>query len=190
MDDADSTSAEPPSQGGEASTLSIDVVDDRGALARQARLWLADRARAALAPLGVAGEVRARIVDDAAMTAAHQRWSGVPGTTDVLTFDLREDPGDPLDVDLLVCIDEAARQAEARALPPERELLLYLIHGVLHCLGHDDHDEAQAARMHAEEDRLLEAAGIGATFTVAPSHPMPEREGRVAPAGSQARDTH
>ncbi|HZW09206.1 MAG TPA: rRNA maturation RNase YbeY [Phycisphaerales bacterium] len=157
------------------------MTDDR------TRRWVAERARAALAPLGCAGEVRARIVADAEMAEAHERWSGVPGTTDVLTFDLREAEDDPLDVDLLICVDEALRQAGARGIPAERELLLYLIHGVLHCLGYDDHDEPGAARMHAEEDRLLEAAGIGATFAVAPSQGMPQREGRVAPAGSRAR---
>ncbi|VAX42159.1 hypothetical protein MNBD_PLANCTO03-1432, partial [hydrothermal vent metagenome] len=74
--------------------------------------------------------------------------------------------GQPLDVDLLLCVDEARRQAEARGFTIERELLLYLVHGVLHCLGYDDHTEADAARMHAEEDRLLEAAGVGATYAL------------------------
>ncbi|MBK7403518.1 MAG: rRNA maturation RNase YbeY [Phycisphaerales bacterium] len=149
---------------------------------------MAQRARDALAPLALAGEIRARLVDDQAMAAAHARWSGVPGTTDVLTFDLRDTAEGPLDVDLLLCTDEAARQAAPRGHTVAREILLYLIHGVLHCLGYDDHDEADAARMHAEEDRLLDAAGIGATY--APPHPMPEPEGRVAPTGSPARDTN
>lgn len=159
------------------------MTDDR------ARRWVAERAGLALRPLGCSGEVRVRVVADAEMAEAHERWSGVPGTTDVLTFDLREGGKGPLDVDLLVCADEAARQARARGIPAERELLLYVIHGVLHCLGYDDHDEPGAARMHAQEDRLLEAAGIGATYAVAPSHGMPQREGRVAPARSRARGT-
>jgi probable rRNA maturation factor len=89
-----------------------------------------------------------------------------------------------LDVDLLVCADEAGRQAELRGFTVERELLLYIVHGVLHCLGFDDHNETDSARMHAEEDRLLAAAGVGATY--APAEPM--GEGRVAPAGARARD--
>src|SRR6185369_8183115 len=96
-----------------------------------------------------------RVVGDEEMAAAHQRFSGVAGTTDVLTFDLTE-AGGALDVDLLVCFDEASRQAASRGHGVERELLLYVVHGVLHCLGHDDHEEAAAARMHAEEDRVLE----------------------------------
>lgn len=124
--------------------------------------WLAARASEALRVLGVRGEVRVRILDDAAMAEAHLRYSGIPGTTDVLTFDLAE--GEGLDVDILVCRDEAARQATRRGHGIDRELLLYTIHGILHCLGHDDHDEAAAGRMHAEEDRILEAIGVGRTF--------------------------
>lgn len=47
---------------------------------------------------------------------------------------------------------------------PDDEMTLYVLHGVLHCLGHDDTDEDSFARMHAEEDRLLTAAGLGALF--------------------------
>ena len=38
------------------------------------------------------------------------------------------------------------------------------LHGVLHCTGFDDRDAAGAAAMHAEEDRILGAIGVGATF--------------------------
>jgi len=106
------------------------------------------------------------VVGDEEMAAAHARHSGVPGTTDVLTFDLREDPDGPLDADVMVCADEAERQAAARGHAVEREVLLYAVHAVLHCLGEDDRDEASAARMHAREDEVLRAIGVGATFSV------------------------
>jgi probable rRNA maturation factor len=97
------------------------------------------------------------------MAAAHGRYVGIAGPTDVLTFDL-SDGASGLDADLLLGLGEARRQGAARGHAVERELLLYLVHGVLHCLGHDDHDEAGYARMHAEEDRVLGAIGVGATF--------------------------
>ena len=112
---------------------------------------------------GVAGEVRARLVADDEMSALHVRHTGVPGTTDVLTFDLAETPG-TLDVDLVLCVDEARRRAHEYGHDATRELALYLVHGVLHCLGHDDHDEAGYARMHTLEDELLTAAGVGRVF--------------------------
>jgi probable rRNA maturation factor len=104
-----------------------------------------------------------RIVADAEMARLHEKHTGVPGTTDVLTFD-NPAPGSPLDVDIAVCVDEAGRRAAELGHTVERELLLYAVHGLLHCLGFDDHDPGNGERMHAEEDRLLEAAGVGRTF--------------------------
>lgn len=158
--------------GGQGDGVEIEISDARRLLERAAHEWLRSHAAAAsgeLAANGAWGEVRVRIVDDAEMAAAHARHSGVEGTTDVLTFDLRTDRERGthpklLDADVLVCADEARRQAQTRGHAPERELLLYILHAMLHCLGHDDHDDEAFARMHAEEDRLLARIGVGATF--------------------------
>jgi probable rRNA maturation factor len=128
--------------------------------------------QAAAATLGLTGEIRVRLVDDAQMSAAHERYSRVAGTTDVLTFDLRDPEsaaGNPaaMDVDIYACVDEAGRQAAHRGHGVERELLLYILHGILHCLGEDDHDDAAYARMHAREDEVLEAIGVGRVFGAA-----------------------
>lgn len=123
------------------------------------------------------GEVRARVVDDREMAALHLRHSKIEGTTDVLTFDLRDDPADPslpLDADVVVCLDEAAREAAARGHAPERELLLYILHGALHCLGFDDHTDQGFDAMHRAEDELLAAAGVGPLFhTPESAHEQP-----------------
>lgn len=106
-----------------------------------------------------------RLVDDAAMVRLHEEHLDDPTTTDVLTFDLSEDAeGEAIEASIVLCVDEAARQAAERGHTVERELLLYALHGLLHCAGHDDHDPAAHARMHAEEDRLLMLIGVGATF--------------------------
>jgi len=135
---------------------------DRGAIVSAAE-WAA-------AELGLRGELRVRVVGDEEMALAHFTHCGVAGTTDVITMDLREPSGaaatdSELDADLLVCADEAARQAAARGISVEHELVLYVVHGMLHCLGMDDHDEAGYAAMHAREDRVLTAIGIGAVFS-------------------------
>lgn len=140
----------------------VEVAAHPGLIAAAAREWLERQATRAIAEIGARGEVRVRVMDDSVMAAAHVGFAGVEGTTDVLTFDLAD--GEDLDVDILVCVDEAARQGAARGHSVERELLLYIIHGVLHCRGHDDHDPVAAAKMHAEEDRILEALGVGATY--------------------------
>lgn len=154
----------------EGDIATLELIDGTGRMGRAPLLWLHTNAAGAIGALGLRGEVRVKIVGDDEMAAAHDRYSGVPGTTDVLTFDLRDEGADcdegggPLDTDLLVCLDEAGRRAAEIGHSVERELLLYILHGVLHCAGHDDTDEASAARMHAEEDRVLGAIGVGATY--------------------------
>ncbi len=103
------------------------------------------------------------IVDDARMQLLHQRWHGDPSTTDVLTFPMSRE-GEPIDADVACCLDEAERRAGRLGHDRARELVLYALHGLLHIAGHDDHDEESYARMHAEEDRLLELVGLGAVF--------------------------
>jgi rRNA maturation RNase YbeY len=168
--------------------VSIEVIDSTGRLKTVA--WLTDSIQKAVRHLGAAGEIRVRIVNDAAMAQAHEEFAGVPGTTDVLTFDLADpDLGPPapmdlehgklvpdkslyvLDTDILACIDVADRQSQvnppekSHLSPVEKELLLYVVHGVLHCLGMDDHDEAAAAAMHRVEDAVLTAIGVGPVYS-------------------------
>ncbi len=189
MDD-DESSAEPPSPHADAGTpdlginddsdttadaegLSIDILDPLELLGDQRTHALMQDAARVLGQLDATGQVRVKIVDDAQMALAHERYSQVSGTTDVLTFDLRTQPDDlsePLDTDLLVCYDQAARQCENYGHSVERELLLYIVHGVLHCLGYDDHTDADATAMHAREDALLIQAGFGPIYA-------PQRKG-------------
>lgn len=162
----------------------IELVDATRGLSRESLEWIASHASRALRALHTKGSVQARVVDDEEMARAHEEFLGVQGTTDVITFDLR-DPDEPvalglptpeslasraagvacpLETDLLICADEARRQAQRRGTTMEQELLLYILHGVLHCMGHDDHDEAAFAAMHAMEDAVLVQIGVGAVF--------------------------
>ncbi len=145
--------------------------------------WLAHRAMDAGRVLRAAGEVRVRVVGDAEMAAAHERYGGMPGTTDVLTFNLGDEPASPpptevdgslladydsnmfvFDSDILICHDEAQRQSGRLGHPIEAELLLYVVHGMLHCLGFGDDTEQAAQAMHRVEDWVLGRVGVGPVF--------------------------
>jgi probable rRNA maturation factor len=171
-------------------TLTIEVIDQTGRLKASALGWLTEQVEKAVRHLGALGEVRVRVIDDAEMAAAHEEFAGVAGTTDVLTFDLTDPETSPgpridlqqgrlesdgakygLDTDILACLAFAERQV-AYGDPEtggfdsvERELLLYVVHGVLHCLGMDDHDEDAAAAMHRVEDVVLTAIGVGPVYS-------------------------
>ncbi|HAI13691.1 MAG TPA: rRNA maturation RNase YbeY [Phycisphaerales bacterium] len=106
------------------------------------------------------------IVADEQMSQLHEQYMDITGTTDVLSFDLSDDPSSPeqIEGELILCIDEASRQAASREHETRLELLLYALHGMLHLMGFDDHDDDEYDRMHAREDELLIKAGFEALF--------------------------
>ncbi len=173
----------PPSTGTPTGSTPIEIhlVDASDALDPNELNDLRALTQRVLALLPNSGSVRIRVVNDDEMIEAHTRFCEIDTTTDVLTFDLAPcDSGfesKVLDIDLIICADEARRQATAYAHPIAHELTLYIVHGILHCLGYDDHDEEEYTRMHAREDELLNAAGIGAVFMPAPeNNPTPTQE--------------
>lgn len=96
------------------------------------------------------------VVDDATIAELHQRYLGDPSPTDVLSFDLRDDPaGDGLEGEIVVSAETAARQAKRLGLALDQEILRYVVHGVLHLLGYDDATAVQRRRMRRQEDRVL-----------------------------------
>lgn len=99
-------------------------------------------------------DVDVAVVGDREMAALNRRYHHVRGTTDVLSFNLAE-RGKPVEAQIVVCADEAVRQARRRAQSPQRELLLYVVHGLLHLLGYDDTTQAKARRMHARQEEFL-----------------------------------
>jgi len=85
-------------------------------------------------------------------TALHARHLDDPAPTDVMAF-----PYDEPDLfgEVLVNVDMAREQAHARGLEVLHEAELYVVHGLLHLLGHDDRDEASRVAMRAAERAVL-----------------------------------
>lgn len=98
------------------------------------------------------------LVDDAGLAAMHGEWLDDPTPTDVITFDLADDPTGPAG-ELYVSVECAGRVARERELDPQWELLLYVVHGTLHLCGFDDHEDDDRARMRAAEAAVLERLG-------------------------------
>ncbi|MCH2162760.1 MAG: rRNA maturation RNase YbeY [Phycisphaerales bacterium] len=143
----------------------IELIDASEACSSEDVAWLRDRIIRVMHLLVKEGRsiarVSVRVVGDEEMADAHLRYSGQGDTTDVLGFVAATSP---LEIDVLVCMDVATRHAEGGRHEPRAELLLYVVHGVLHALGFDDAEPEGFQRMHAEEDRLLEQVGVGAIF--------------------------
>lgn len=98
------------------------------------------------------------VVDDATIATLHKRYLNDDRATDVLAFDLRDDPDDAsIDGEIVVSAETARRQAVHLGLAEGEEVLRYVIHGALHLLGHRDKTTAQRRQMRIKEDRILAA---------------------------------
>jgi len=104
------------------------------------------------------------LTTDARIRALNRRWRQKNHATDVLSF-----PGGPPPPgwpgplvlgDVVISLDTARRQAKREGRTLSGELDRYLIHGLLHLLGHDHHAQGPAQRMAALEDRLLGTPGM------------------------------
>ena len=56
---------------------------------------------------------------------------------------------------MVICPAVAARNAAEHGVPLDDELALLVVHGLLHLLGLDHEDDAEAERMEALEQELL-----------------------------------
>jgi probable rRNA maturation factor len=106
-------------------------------------------------------ELSIAIVPDDEMAALNFEHRGVRSATDVLSFSLLEgehsDQRGTLLGDVVIGIETAARQARAAHRGLDEEVARLLIHGILHLLGWDHEQSAEAVRMRTEERRLWRA---------------------------------
>ena len=75
--------------------------------------------------------------------------------TDIITFDLRENPIDPIEGEIYISIERVAENAITAGVDFENEFIRVVSHGLLHLLGYKDKTEAQAKEMRQEEEACL-----------------------------------
>jgi probable rRNA maturation factor len=159
--------------------VSVDVfaADEQQAHPMEVSRW-AELARRVLEARGVKGEAEVSLlfVDEEAMAALNEQFLAKSGPTDVLSFPIDDEPGPSgrspdlggsgpgtsaeegtltLLGDVVVCPEVAARNALEHQVPFEDEVALLVVHGLLHLLGMDHEDDAEAERMEALEQQLL-----------------------------------
>lgn len=123
-------------------------------------------ARNVLAEVGIQrGEISIAIVDDARMHALNRQYLQHDYPTDVLSFVLEHDEvAKSLDGEIIASADYAAREAPRYGWTKDDELLLYVIHGCLHLVGHDDQTPEGLAAMRSAEAQHLAALGLKHRF--------------------------
>ena len=107
-------------------------------------------------------ELSLSLVRDPAVRKLKREYCGIDAATDVLSFPAGDFPGGGLRPlgDIVISLDTAKRNAKDFGNTLERELALYLAHGLLHLLGHDHQNSKAARKMERLERKLLGHAGM------------------------------
>lgn len=109
----------------------------------------------------VDAELSVRIVDlteGAELNAVYRRKEG---PTNVLSFPCEVPEGVPCQIlgDLVICAPVVEREAREQGKPLHMHWAHMVVHGVLHLLGHDHVETADAERMEALEIEILARLG-------------------------------
>ncbi len=124
--------------------------------------WQAFATKASRALQVAAGGVTVAFVSDRAMRELNRLWRGKRATTDVLSFpaeqaEFEKAEGSSLG-DIVISIEQAARQAKEHGLSFEDEMAQLILHGLLHLSGYDH--ETDHGEMNRLELRLRKRLGI------------------------------
>jgi probable rRNA maturation factor len=159
-------------------TIDVFAADEQQAHPMDVARWAA-LARQVLTDRKVKGETEVSLlfVDADAMAKLNEQFLGKSGPTDVLSFPMEEEPGPTgrspdfggtgpgtaagagalmLLGDVVICPAVAARNAEEHGVPLDDEIALLVVHGLLHLLGMDHVQDAEAERMEKLERQLLQ----------------------------------
>ncbi len=102
-----------------------------------------------------------RITDEAEITELNRTYRGKDKPTNVLSFPFEAPPGVelPLLGDIIICASVVADEAVQQDKPLQAHWAHMVVHGVLHLLGYDHMEDAEAQEMEGLEIELL--AGLG-----------------------------
>lgn len=90
--------------------------------------------------------VEVSIIDDTTIDQVHRDFMDIPGATDVITFAHGE---------IVVSAETAKFNASEYGNSFESELMLYIVHGLLHLAGHEDAIRLEREFMERLQDEIL-----------------------------------
>ncbi len=101
-----------------------------------------------LTPLLQLDEISVLLMSDRRIAQIHRQFMNEAGPTDVITFDHGE---------IFVSVDTAQENSRRFATSLQREIQLYIIHGLLHLHGFDDRKPAGARKMERTQQKILDS---------------------------------
>jgi probable rRNA maturation factor len=140
----------------------IEVVNRQRRVALDEERWRAFTSKALRVVPAEGAGVTVAFISDRAMRELNRRWRGKRGTTDVLSFPVEQEKWEQGDGkmlgDVVISVEQAARQAEENGLTLDGEIAQLILHGLLHLCGYDH--ETDEGEMNALELRLRRRLGV------------------------------
>lgn len=99
------------------------------------------------------GDIAVIFCSDDYILQINQQYLSHDYYTDIITFDYSE--GDKLSGDLFISVDTVKANAEEYGTDFNDELNRVVVHGILHLIGYDDHNDKDIAVMRKKEDYYL-----------------------------------
>lgn len=107
--------------------------------------------------LGAEFEVNLKVVSDTEMAILNEKYRGIKGTTNVLSF--KNDENEP-GGDIIISNTQVHIDAKKWNLGTQETLQLLLVHGILHLAGFEHTKTADRDKMEASEKKIMSKLGI------------------------------
>ncbi len=107
------------------------------------------------------GSISVSFVGPRVITQINQDFLNHEGITDVISFNYNEEKDEVFDendveVEIIICVDFALNEGTEREDSSyEYELILYIVHGMLHAVGEDDLDLESRKIMRRREKEVM-----------------------------------
>ncbi|OLF79102.1 rRNA maturation RNase YbeY [Alteromonas sp. W12] len=107
-------------------------------------------------------EVTIRFTDEAESQSLNYEYRGKDKPTNVLSFPFEAPPGIEINLlgDLVICAPVISREAEEQHKDVSNHYAHMTVHGLLHLMGYDHMDDAEAEEMESKEIDILAHLGI------------------------------
>jgi probable rRNA maturation factor len=97
-------------------------------------------------------EISVYFVTTKKISELHDQFFDDPTTTDCISFPIDEEHLG----EIFVCPETAVSYAKKHKIDAQKELTLYIVHGLLHCLGFDDLTPAKKRIMRKKEKNCMQ----------------------------------